>query len=330
LNEGFFLNNNEGIMKSTEAVMTTIFDTIEQSPSIVIFGHVNPDGDCVGSVMGLKKDFQERFPDKRILAVGSHPGFLPSFVEPSDSVSDEIIKESLAIMVDLSDIERVEDKRITMAPKIVCFDHHIAKPEGYPFPSYRDEDAPSASYVLTDCLRKRYGSIAKAAAPYFFLGLVTDTGRFQYDSQPQTLEMAAYLVSQGVDAQAIYNELYQQSSTGLKYRAFVYDHFRFADDVVYCVIRKNDYQSLGMDSNDASSKVNLLALLDKHPMWVFFVEQENGSIRVEFRGDGTRNMQVVATQFGGGGHFSASGCRLDSLDTAEDVLKACNRLPKVK
>jgi len=317
-------------MKSTEQTMNEIFDKIESYDSIVIFGHMNPDGDCVGSVMGMKKVLISLFPDKKVYALGSHPRYLPSFIEPSDVVDDQVISESLALMVDLSDLNRVEDSRISTAKEIVCFDHHIASKDRYPFLNYRDEEAPSATFVLTQCLLKRYGFVPKTAAIYFFLGLVTDTGRFQFDCEPETLRIAGYLISLGVDYKAIYNELYSQSSIGLRYRAFIYSSFEFEGKVTYCVVHKEDYQKIGLTSNDASGKTGLIALLDHHPMWIFFVEQEDSTVRVEFRGDGSYNMQEVATNFGGGGHFSASGCRLPNFDKVKEVLAYCNQMKAVK
>lgn len=315
------------MLKSTVEEMNQIFDIIESYDSIVIFGHMNPDGDCVGSVMGLRAQLRQLFPNKKIYGVGTHPKYLPSYLEESDDVSDEIIKNSLAIMVDLSDLERVEDQRIHTAKEIVCFDHHIAsKGKDYGFPVYRDTLAPSATYVLTKCLLERYHVINDEAAMYFYLGLVTDTGRFQFDSQPETMEVAALLLSHHVDYKRMYRELYKQTSRDLKYRAFIYNNYAFNGKVTYCVVRKEDYQKLGLTSNEASGKVNLLSMLDNHPMWVTFTQQEDDVIRVEFRSDGTYNVQIVAKQFGGGGHLAASGAKLTTFDDVDKVLEAMNKL----
>lgn len=307
-------------------VLERIFETIESYPSIVIFGHKNPDGDCVGSVMGLKEELNFLFPDKKVYAVGTHPSYLPSFVKPSDEVDDTTIKSSLAIMVDLSDLDRVEDRRILDAKEIVCFDHHLKQDKPYDFLCYREEEAPSATFILAKVFLDHYKVLTPLAASYFYLGLVTDTGRFQFDSSPETLQMAGKLVSLGVDYKTIYNELYQQTSRDLKYRAFIYNHYRFSGKVTYVVVHKDDYLSLGMNSNQAAGKVNLLSLLDHHPIWVSFLEQEDGKIRVEYRSNGHFNVQKTATEFGGGGHFSASGCQMDDFSKVEDILKSLNLL----
>jgi phosphoesterase RecJ-like protein len=300
-----------------------VFDEIVKWDSMVIFGHKNPDGDCVGSVMGLKKALQALFPTKKIYAVGSHPSYLPSFIEPSDDVSVETITNSLAIMVDLSDLPRVEDQRILLAPKIVCVDHHIESVKN-DFLTYRVESAASASEVITACLLRKYGHIPSEAASYLYLGLVTDSGRFQFDAEPETFEIAAQLVKAGAKYKTIYRELYRQSSLDLKWRSFIYTHFEVDDLVTYCICHKEDYLSLGITQNDASGKVNLLSMLDGRPLWALFVEQDDGNIRVELRSDGTKDVQKVAIKFGGGGHLAASGCKVHDFAEIKEVLKALN------
>lgn len=309
-----------------DKVLEQIFEKIEAYSSIVIFGHKNPDGDCVGSVMGLKKELQYLFPNKKIYGVGTHPSYLPSMIEKSDDVLDEVIENSLAIMVDLSDLDRVEDQRILKAKEIVCFDHHIKQDKEYNFLVHREEDAPSATFILAKVFLEKYKVLTKEAATYFYIGLVTDSGRFQYDSRPETFKMASTLVSYGVDTKAIYNDLYRQNSTDLKFRAFVYNNYKFDGKVTYIIVKKEDYLSIGMTSNNAAGKVNLLALLDDHPIWVSFLEQEDGKIRVEYRANGSYNVQKTAVEFNGGGHFSASGCLLDDFSKVSDVLRSLNRL----
>ena len=317
-------------MENLESIRDEILRIIERYDTIVIFGHANPDGDCVGSVLGLRHALRELYPEKNIYGVGTHPSYLPTFIEESDEIDDATVEKALAVLVDLSDLGRVEDQRILKAKEIVCFDHHVADKDEYAFPVYRDETAPSATYILAKVLLERFGFIPKKAAPYLFVGLVTDTGRFQYDCAPATLKMAATLVECGVDCKSIYKDLYRQNSLDLRYRAFVYDHFRFDGLVSYCCVSKAEYTKLGLTQNDAGGKVNLLSLLDNHPIWAFFTEQDDGIIRCELRSDGYYNVQEVAKRFGGGGHIPAAGCRIDSFDKVPEVVKALNEAGKVE
>lgn len=313
-------------MRKSE-IENQVFQKIEENASIVIFGHVNPDGDCVGSVMGMKKELQFLFPNKKIYGVGSRPNYLPSFFEKADEISFETIENSLAILVDLNCFERIEDQRALKAKDFVCFDHHIPL-KGTTFLAIQDQDAPSATYVITKAFKKKYKKISKEAAMYFFTGLVTDTDRFQLDCQPHTLNMASYLISLGVDYKAIYDELYAQDQKRLEYKAFLYSHVQFSDKVAYCIVHKADYMPLGIPSSEAGEQADLLARLNHHPIWILFTEQEDSSIRVEFRANGSFDMQKVATTFGGGGHYSASGCTIHSFDLIPSILKEANQAKK--
>lgn len=306
-----------------------VFSKIEQAESIVIFGHKNPDGDCVGSVMGMKEALNVLFPDKKVYALGTHPSYLPRFIKDSDVVDDETIKNSLALLLDLSDLPRVEDQRISLAKEIVCIDHHV-KQEDLPFTVLRDEEAISATAIITRALLIRYGKIpSKLCASYLYMGLVTDSGRFQFDTSVETLDVAKELIKTGIDYKGIYNDLYRQNSIELKYRSIIYSNFKFSGKVTYCCITKDIYKSLGLSQNEAGGKVNLLSLLDDHPMWATFTQQEDDTIRCELRSNGHYNVQKVAVKFGGGGHIPASGCTLYSFDQVEAVLAELNRAEEI-
>jgi len=317
-------------MISTWETAQQILDRIAAYDSVVIFGHENPDGDCVGSVMGLRDELRLLYPQKKIYGVGTHPSFLPSFLPESDEVSLEEIRKSLAVMVDLSDLNRVEDQRILDAKEIVCFDHHLADPtKTYPFLCYRHEDAPSCTFILYRIFKKAFGKISPTVATELYMGMVTDTGRFQFDSDPETFAAAEGMVRDGADYRKLYHELYRQTSSDLKMKAYVYAHFKESENCAYFQVKQSEYEAAGLSSNAISGRVNLLSLLDGKPMWLFFVEQEDHRVRVEFRGDGSRDMQAIATHFGGGGHLCASGCRLPSYDEKkiQEIVDYCDKAP---
>jgi phosphoesterase RecJ-like protein len=184
-------------MSYFEKEVNEVFSRIEAADSIVIFGHKNPDGDCVGSVLGLKYGLQGIFPEKKIYGVGSRPSFI-GFMDKSDEVDDETIKNSLCVMVDLSDVERVEDQRIKLTDNIVGIDHHEAS-EPFSHPLVIDSKAPAATFIIAKILLERYGRIPTKAATPLFLGLITDSGRFQFDSSKETFRIAGELVEAGAD-----------------------------------------------------------------------------------------------------------------------------------
>ena len=104
-----------------------ILEKVKDAKSIVVFGHENPDGDCYGSQVGLKEAILASWPDKKVYITGSGLPFLFSRLGEMDVVSDEIIENSLAFIVDFNIISRSEDKRISTAKEFVKIDHHISQ-----------------------------------------------------------------------------------------------------------------------------------------------------------------------------------------------------------
>ena len=101
------------------------FKLIEQYDTITIFGHIYPDGDCYGSEIGLRETLRHFYPNIKIYALGSGFKRRPKDFPGMDEVDDETIKNSLAIIVDLAGLDRLEDKRATTALALAKVDHHI-------------------------------------------------------------------------------------------------------------------------------------------------------------------------------------------------------------
>lgn len=297
-----------------------IYTKIKEYPSIVLFGHKDPDGDCVGSTRGLKHLLQSLFPDKRVLVSGTRPSSLPAFLEEGDEVDEKTIKESLGILLDHSDTERSEDRRSSLAKEIVIIDHHIPGTKDRDKLSYRIVDAPSCTYVLSLFLEELHLDYDEECAKAFFLGLVTDSDTFRLDARKETFEAAMKFASKIKDPSQILKEVNKPSESKLKFLSFLYTHYRFTRNACYCVIRKEDYLPLGLRQNDISNEVSKILGLDGKEFAVFFVEKEDGGIRVEYRANTTGDVEKIARHFGGGGHRNASGSPLSSLSQVKDVL----------
>ena len=182
-----------------------IFEKIKEYSSICIFGHISPDGDCYGSQSALKQFIKEIFPTKKVYILGS--GFskaIPYFGE-MDTIDDELIKESLAILVDCSDIFRVEDQRILMAKELVKIDHHMGSEEaGTATVNVSNTLASSASQMVGELILENNFSLSKEVAERLFLGIVTDTGRFQYLSSSQgTFRLMERIMETKIDFQKV-------------------------------------------------------------------------------------------------------------------------------
>ena len=302
-----------------------VWNKIKEYDSIVIYGHVNPDGDCYGSELGLKRAILDAFPNKKVYAVGSGYPRLYSLVGELDKVDDEVIKSSLSIVVDTSNQERIEDQRYKMGLDVIKIDHHIAQ-EHFGNPELLETERISCTEVIAKMLLENNVTISKEAALPLFLGLVTDSGRFLYQPiSKETYQIAGVLVDTGIDCNALYDALYEVDEKLLRLKGFIFTNYRNTkENVAYLVLSKEDLRKLNVDYNLGASQVNSIANIKGCPAWVFFSESESGLVRVEFRSKDI-NVQEIASKFGGGGHHHASGCRLDALEDYKYVLEALDK-----
>lgn len=300
---------------------------IEEYSIICIFGHTSPDGDCYGSQSALKKFIEEIYPTKKVYILGT--GFkkaIPYFGE-MDQIDDEVVKESLAILVDCSDIERVEDQRITLAKEIVKIDHHMGSEEAGPTViNISNTSACSTAQMVGEFILDNGFTLSKDVAERIFLGIVTDTGRFQFlASSKGTFALMEKIMEAKIDFQKIYDFLYEGSEIATRVKGYISYHFSTYQGVAYIVLDKVTLRKLHADFNYASTMVNALSLMKGFPVWASFCESEEGIVRVELRSKNL-NVQKVATIFGGGGHYNASGCRLKKLKDHEKVVKELAKL----
>ncbi len=287
------------------------FSLIDKHDSIVIFGHSLPDGDCYGSQIALREVLQTAYPKKKIFAIGSGIPLLFSRLGEMDSVDDETIKNSLAILVDVSDFPLVEDQRIAMATSYVKIDHHH---ESNPFPYQKiiDHGVIATAELIARLAFEKNISLTKKAAEAIFLGIVTDSGRFLYaPTRKETFEIISKLYDYGLETKAIYDIIYQTQENQLKYKGFLLSHYKKTKNgVVYCYAESKDYLPLELNFAYASSQVNVMSNIQGSPIFALFTQNELGGLRVELRSNGIP-IRDIAVKHGGGGHANAAGVRME-------------------
>lgn len=298
----------------------TIWEKISQYDTITIFGHVIPDGDCYGSQIGLKNAIKENFPSKNVYALGSGIPKFFSLIGEMDKVDDEVIKSSLAIVVDTANLSRIEDQRYSMAKEIIKIDHHLLQ-DHFGEPEVIINDKISCTQIIGDMLISLNIPFGKETALPLFLGLVTDSGRFLYQPVPENAyRVAGALSNTGCDIQSLYDLLYEVDEKILRFRGYIYSNYKKTKNgVIYLTIPKEVIRKYELDYNTCASLVNSVSGIKGSPIWVFFSESETGLVRVEFRSKGV-SVQPTAVKFGGGGHLQAAGCRLDTLEDYKYVI----------
>lgn len=303
-----------------------IFSLIEQNDSIVLFGHVFPDGDCYGSTEGLKYALQQLYPEKKIYVSATDCAVTPYSFPHADTVSDEAIASSLHIICDVADENRVGDPRaVSIKGKgTIILDHHI-KAGAFGDVEVIDRSRGACSELVADMLYGRTEHLNPVSASCFALGIITDTGRFLYTYYPRIFEIMQKLVADGADVASIYTQLYTVRENRLARTAYYSGNYRVGKNgFVWIFLDKDECRKFGISGHAAALGVNNLSRIEASPLWAAFGEDEDGKVYGEFRSYGDKvDVQKIAKAFGGGGHFNASGCTLASREIIPEVLKAC-------
>lgn len=306
-----------------------IIDEIEANDSIIIVRHIRPDGDCIGSSFGLREVLIASYPNKKIYSVGDGiPEYL-SFLGEEDSINEDIYSNSLVIAVDTATKERVANKYLSNAKKVIKIDHHIPV-DNYGDINYVREDFPACCQIIVDMIQTfpEKLMLSQRAAKCLYTGLVTDTGRFRYRSvNSKTMLSAAVLLDTHIDTENIYGNINVKSPESYKLQGYVYQNFKMTPNgVVYAFLTKKIIKKFNATVDDAANLVNCLDSIKGSLIWILFVEYDN-EIRVRIR---SRYLPVVGIgeKYNGGGHANACGATLSKakdikllLNDADELLK---------
>ena len=304
-----------------------ILAAIRQYDTIIIHRHTNPDGDALGSQIGLKHILQENFPHKKIYTVGDKAGRY-AFMEDSvmDEVADELYEGALAVILDTSARHLISDDRYTRAAMRVRMDHHIFCEK------IAEEEVVDTSYesccglVTAFCVESGL-TMPALAAKSLYTGMVTDSGRFRYDStSANTFRMAAFLMEQSFDTGEIYRNLYSDDFERILRRAQFTMKIQFTENrVAYIYNTLQEVKESGMDTFSISrGMVGTMSEIRGVDIWVNFTETEEG-VLCELRSS-RYNINPVAVKYGGGGHAKASGACVADRETAMAMLRDLNEM----
>ncbi|MBO5379480.1 MAG: bifunctional oligoribonuclease/PAP phosphatase NrnA [Clostridia bacterium] len=298
-----------------------IHELIEKYPRIILHRHKNPDGDALGAQEGLRKILKESYPDKEIYAVGDMTPRYGFIAEPMDEISDEIYSGALAIILDCGSSSLICDDRYTLAEKTARMDHHVF--------SEKIADCEVVETLFESCcgmiaaMAKECGlSVSAEASKALYTGMITDSGRFRYDSTTaKTFELASFLMEREFDTSSIYRNLYADELSMLQLRAkFTLKIQTTKEGVAYIYTPIDELKSYGVDNFTISrGMVNVMGDIRGIHTWVNFTETENG-VLCEIRSN-QYNINPIATKYGGGGHQKASGATLKNKEEAMALLE---------
>ena len=307
-----------------------ILSCVKAYDRIIIHRHQNPDGDALGSQIGLKHILQDSFPQKQSLRVGDMtPRY--AFMEDAvmDTVADEDYKDALAIILDTSAKALISDDRYTLAAQTARIDHHIFC-ETIAAVEVTDTSYESCCGLITAFAMECGLTVSPLAAKSLYTGMITDSGRFRYDStSAQTFRLASFLMEREFDTADIYRNLYADELSFIQLRARFVLKITLTDrPVAYIYTTREEAAATGADQFTISrGMVNVMSDIRGVDIWANFTETENG-VLCEIRSS-KYNINPIAKKYGGGGHAKASGATLTDRAAAMCLLDDLKQLTEV-
>ncbi len=303
---------------------------IKKYDRIIIHRHKFPDGDAIGSQLGLAALIKDNFKNKEVYVVGDPATRFPFLNGEMDDIPDEYYEGALAIILDCGATHLICDDRYKTAARTVRFDHHIYC-EKIADIDIVDSTYESACGLVTMFAKECKLKLSPASATPLYTGMVTDSGRFVFDSvTARTFELAAFLMSQPIDTATLFYNLYAEEFDDIIARADNMHKIKFTEkNVAYVYTAREDVPADVESASVVSRKyIGLMRDIKGVYIWASFTEGDDG-VHTELRSN-RYNINPIAVKYGGGGHKKASGCVVPDKETAMKLLADLDELTEAQ
>lgn len=291
---------------------------------VALGGHVRPDGDCVGSCMGLYLYLKEEYPqiDTDVYLEPVPESY--RMIAGTDEVKSEIAAQEpydLFICLDCGDEQRLgfSAPLFDAAKETLCIDHHVSN-DAFADNNYIVPDASSTSELVYRLLDEE--KITKQVAEALYMGIVHDTGVFQYScTSPETMEIAASLMRKGINGSEIIDKTYYEKTyiqNQILGRALLESMLIMDKQCIVSVIRQRSMEFFQAEPSDLEGIVSQLRQTKGVEVAIFLHEMQPQLFKVSLRSKGKVDVSEIAKYFGGGGHVRAAGVTMKG--SSHDVI----------
>lgn len=300
-----------------------ILAKIKEYNKIIISRHIRPDGDCTGGTKGLKEILTLTYPEKEIYLVNGDYAEYLSFLGGEDSqFEDEFYSDALLIVLDTASTDRISNPKYSLAKEIIKIDHHInIKPYGDI--SWVEDWRSSLCEMIVDFYAtfKDELKINKEAATYLYTGMVTDSGRFRFNTVTgDTMRLAGMMLDLGVEMDWLYARLKMEDYKALVFKAYALSQIKLTENgVAYIHVDKEMQEKFNLSREEASMAVSFAEYIKGSLIWVAFIDNPDGTIRVRLRSRFV-TCNDIGESWRGGGHECACGATLHSVEEIEKLL----------
>ena len=304
-------------MKARSQIIDRILDAIRDAKTICVVGHIRPDGDCIGSQLGLTLAL--RAEGKKVVCWNQDS--VPAkyrFLDPDKDFEKPKAGEKfdLVIATDCASYERLGSvvEFIKERKLLINIDHHESNTR-YGDVNWISPREPSTGELIHRLLKTARWPITKPIADLLFTAVSTDTGSFQYPStRPGTFHVGAELVTRGANLAKICDEVYQSFPLSrARLLKHVYNKFKLThnDRIAYFWLKKADLSRTGAETNDTEGLIDHIRAIEPVIVACVFEEVEPELTRISLRSKNKDvNVSEIAGLFGGGGHTAAAGARI--------------------
>ncbi|HEX7413504.1 MAG TPA: bifunctional oligoribonuclease/PAP phosphatase NrnA [Bacteroidia bacterium] len=320
---------------------------VSKAETISIVTHVNPDGDAMGSSLGLYHYLKSKGKNVKVIVPNAFPGFLawmPNskqvmvFESNEEVVKKQISKSEVVFILDFNNYKRIDtlgELIKNSSAKKVVIDHHQKPDTCFDF-YFHDEKASSTCELIYDfiCGIDSKKVVDKKMATCLYTGIMTDTGSFRFASTTQkTFQVAAALIEAGAQNASIYANVYDDyTQHRLKLLGYcLHEKLVFIPEynAAYMALSEEELKRFGFKKGDTEGIVNYALSVSGIELSAFFSEKE-GAIRISFRSKNKFDVNSFArANFNGGGHINAAGAT-SLLSLNDTVSKFIELLPKYK
>ncbi len=305
-----------------------ILEEIKKAESIVLLTHETPDGDAIGSSLGMKLALRKigKEADLIVTKYARTFNFLPN-IEEIKTTSD-VEKYDLAISLDCATIKRIDNREyFDKAKKTISIDHHGSN-EMYADINYVNPVAPACSEIVLTMLSYFNIEIDKEIGTCLMMGIITDTGGLQYPSTTaDTFEYAAELLRKGVDiADICRRTLQEKTKSNFELQKIIMENLELLEDgkLAFSYVTKQDLLDVKAEEGDHEGLVNIGRSIEGVEVSAFIRQEDDENIfKISMRSNGKVNVSDVCLMFGGGGHARAAGAKVQGTvqQVKEKIIK---------
>ncbi|HIR93219.1 MAG TPA: bifunctional oligoribonuclease/PAP phosphatase NrnA [Candidatus Egerieimonas intestinavium] len=296
--------------------MNKLLEALKGVGTVAITGHVNPDGDCIGSCMGMYLYLRDNYPQLQVDVYLKDVREVFSYIQGMDQVKENFElgdKYDLLLLFDVSSKDRicVSQEIMNAAKHTVCVDHHVTN-SGLGDDNVICPEASSTAEVLFGLLEEE--KISKAAAEALYTGIIHDTGMFRHPgTSAETMRIAGVLMDKGIDFSRIvdesfYTRTYRQNQ--IMGRTILESIMLLDGRCIVGVVSQRVMEFYGVTPKDLDGIVDQLRITRGVEVAIFLYAVGTQQFKVSMRSNGEVNVSEIAQAFGGGGHVQAAGCTM--------------------